>query len=96
MDYGVLDYVAINDLAYKRNRRSHGQVYVGRKNMLNTYFDAFQKFKQNIKLTFKSDSISTTPDSVVFEVEDFEDGYINSPHVYTVRLELFVASGGSS
>ena len=87
MNYGVLDSgVAINQLSYERNRRTHGQRYVGRKNMMNSFKDNFSQFK-TITLTINRESIDPTNNSVDFTIQEFEDGYIGSYHSYTLVLE---------
>ena len=76
MDYGVFDGgVAISDLTYPKNRRIHAHQFIGRKNMLNSFHDAFFDFKE-ITLIINRDSIDPTNTTVDFRIENFEDGFI--------------------
>ena len=87
MNYGVLDSgVAINQLSYNVNRKTHAQRYVGRKNMMNSFIDTFTQFKP-LTLTINRNSIDPTNNSVDFTIQEFEDGYIGSYHSYTITLE---------
>ena len=87
MNYGVLDSgVAINQLSYNVNRKTHAQRYVGRKNMMNSFKDTFTQFK-TLTLTINRNSIDPTNNSVDFTIQEFEDGYIGSYHSYTITLE---------
>ena len=87
MNYGVLDSgVAINQLSYNINRKTHAQRYVGRKNMMNSFKDNFSEFK-TLTLTINRESIDPTNNSVNFTIQEFEDGYIGSYHSYTITLE---------
>ena len=87
MNYGVLDsVVAITQLSYNINRKTHAQRYVGRKNMMNSFKDNFSEFK-TLTLTINRESIDPTNNSVDFTIQEFEDGYIGSYHSYTITLE---------
>ena len=81
----------INELSYCATRKMHGDRFVGRHTMMNSFNDAFCNFKA---ITFVVESLSTitTLNRVDFTISEFEDGFVGDHHEYEIVLEAIVAN----